>query len=300
MVEAMSREGSVDVPGARLRYRLAGTPGEPLLVFENGWGASYEQWAWVERELAPHAQLLFYDRAGIGGSVRLEPQTVAGLSAHFAALPASLGLHGPVIAVGHSYGGLMCSLHAAQRRDAVQAVVEIDSTPERGDIDADSGLRSLPKLIALIRGGLRLGIPNVAFGGLAKKLPPDAGRSLMRIALSNRASLQAGLDEFAMLHEIRAAIAIGRPQDFSRLLIAAGTPAKHEGLLSRILVSRARVQSVFARNGQMQRERTTRDAGCRLQPLPYDHSDLVFDPNGARETAASIRQFVRDLESVPA
>ena len=66
----MIREGFAEVPGARLRYRLAGTQTSraqyPLLVFENGWGASYEYWAWVERALAPHVRMLFYDRAGKG------------------------------------------------------------------------------------------------------------------------------------------------------------------------------------------------------------------------------------------
>ncbi|HET8883833.1 MAG TPA: alpha/beta hydrolase, partial [Solimonas sp.] len=185
MTTSNIREGVADVPGARLRYRLAGTPGAPLLVFENGWGASYEMWTWVERELAPHAQLLFYDRAGVGGSELLAPQSVAGLSAQFAALPGALGFSQPVIAVGQSYGGLMCSLHAAQRRDVLRAVVEIDPTPEQAHPKLDGSLRKLPSVIRVLKAMLRLGLPDLLFAPAMKVLPSPERDTLLRVSLGN-------------------------------------------------------------------------------------------------------------------
>ncbi|HKY89488.1 MAG TPA: alpha/beta hydrolase [Nevskiaceae bacterium] len=290
----------VDVPGARLRYRLGGTAGAPLLVFENGWGASYECWTWVERELAPHAQLLFYDRAGIGGSQRLAPQTVASLSAHFAALPPALGLQGPVIGVGHSYGGLMCSLHAAQCRGMLKSVIEIDPTPESGVLDGETGLRTLPKIVAVIKGGLRLGLPNLMFGSISTVMPPAEGRTLMRLSLNNPASLNAGLEEFALLDEIRSTIAARRPREFPRLLISAAAIAPNAGWLTRLLASETRQRSVLAKNNALQAERAVQDPGCRVLPLPYDHGALVFQRDGARAAAEAIRSYVRELESLPA
>lgn len=298
MTASPVREGIAEVPGARLRYRLTGREDAPLLVFENGWGASYEQWAWIERELAPHARLLFYDRAGIGGSQLLSPQTVEGLSAQFAALPGALGLPGPVVAVGHSYGGLMCALHAAQRRDVLRTVVEIDSTQEHADPQIDAGLRSMPPMVKILKPLLRLGLPNFLFRPIGESLPAPEGEAVMRISLNNVASLDAGLAELALLGPIRAAIAKGRPRDFERLLIMAGEAAKREGPLIRMLVSAERARGMIERTQALQRDRGVEDPGCRIVSLPYNHGTLVFGPEGARATAAALLAFLRTGERV--
>lgn len=286
------REGVVDVPGARLRYRLAGISNAPLLVFENGWGASYEQWFWIERELADHAQLLFYNRAGIGESELLTAQTVKGLSDQFAALPAALGFKQPVVAIGHSYGGLMCSLHASQRRDVLKAVVELDPTPETSDPVLDGNLRSLGPAVRLVKIGLALRLPNLLFGSLGKSLPPELGAEMMRCSLSNSASLDAGMTEFALLNDIRAAIANGQPKEFSRLLIGAGAKAESAGIIGRLLASPKRVDETYAHSKAMQRERAVNDPGCRTIQLPFDHSGVVFDEAGAKACALEILKFL--------
>ncbi|NGY04086.1 alpha/beta fold hydrolase [Solimonas terrae] len=294
MQETKIREGVADVPGARLRYRLAGTPGAPLLVFENGWGASYEMWTWIERELAPHAQLLFYNRAGIGGSELRAPQTVAGLSAQFAALPAVLGLQGPVIAVGQSYGGLMCSLHAAQIPAVLESVIEIDPTPERAHPHVDAGLRQIHRIVAVLKLCLRLGLPNVVFGPAMKKsLPAAEAATLLRVSLGNGASLDAAREELGLLDDIRAAIAAARPGDFQRLLIGAGTVSEPDGVLGRLLVNSGLARKTFETNQALQRERTQQDPGCRYMSLPYDHGGLVFGHDGARATAAAVLAYLR-------
>ena len=75
----------------------------PVIVFENGWSASYHYWIWVERELAPHARLLFYNRAGIGGSTLEAPKSARSLSDQFEAMLAALGIETPIVVVGQSY-----------------------------------------------------------------------------------------------------------------------------------------------------------------------------------------------------
>lgn len=288
-----ARQGTVTVPGAELSYRLSGTVGAPLLVFENGWGASYEQWMWVERQLAPHAQLLFYNRAGIGGSRSLVPQTVQGLSDQFAALLDALGLGKPVIAVGHSYGGLICSLHAAQRRDVLRTVIEIDSTPELPDLDKDSSLDLLPKIVGVTKFLLKLGLPNLVFSQVGKFLPPEETRTLMEKSLSNPVSLDAGLAELALLPEIRAAIAAGRPRNFPRLFIAAGRMPLIESALERILGNPKKNRALFARKVELQRSHAAKDDGCRLLSLNHDHGGLVFAEDGARDTSSALLDFAQ-------
>jgi pimeloyl-ACP methyl ester carboxylesterase len=119
------------LPARCCSIRRAGIDKGPLLVFENGWSASHHHWAWVERKLAPHAQLLFYDRAGIGRSVATAPLTVAGLSRHFIEMLQVLEIREPVIVVGHSYGGLIGALHVAQQPQAVRALIQLDASPWR-------------------------------------------------------------------------------------------------------------------------------------------------------------------------
>jgi pimeloyl-ACP methyl ester carboxylesterase len=293
-----NKKKMVDVPGARLRYCLAGTSGAPLLVFENGWGASYEQWFWMERELAAHAQLLFYNRAGIGGSELLAPQTVAGLSDQFAALPAALGLAKPVVAIGHSYGGLMCSLHAAQRGDVLKSLVEIDPTSEVAEPVLDANLQTLIPALRLVKICLALGLPNFLFGGLGKSLPPAQGAEIMRRALSNPASLDAGLVEFKFLNDIRSAISSGHPAGLSRLLIGAGaTSEASAGVIGKWISGSKRMKEAFERSKAAQRERAVRDPKCEMTLLPFTHGGLVFDQAGAKESAAVILKFLRQTGS---
>lgn len=293
--DADVREGKVEVPGARLRYRLAGAPRGPILIFENGWGASYEMWTWVERELAPHAQLLFYNRAGIGGSELLEPQTVEGLSTQFIALPRALGLVGPIVAVGQSYGGLMCSLHAAQQRNAVLAAIEIDPTPEQSVPELDDSLELLPSIVRVVKIMVKIGLPNLMFGSVGKFLPAEQTRKIMQSSLSNSASLDAGLSEYALLPGIRAAIAAHQPQGMKRLLIGAGTPSVKNGFVTKLLVSNDRSRASFERNRAFQIERGRQNADCEVMSLPYDHGGLVFEVAGAKASCQAILTFLEKL-----
>lgn len=298
MTENKPYEGVADISGARLRYRIAGTIGAPLLVFENGWGASYEQWAWIERELAAHAQLLFYNRAGIGGSKLLRAQTVNGLSDQFAALLAALGFVQPAIVVGHSYGGLMSSLHAAQRPEVLKAVIEIDPTTEVADPVLDGNLQVLGPGVCLVKFFLSLGLPNVLFGGLAKSLPPELGKEMMIRSLSNPESLDAGVAEFALLSSIRATISKAHSSGLPRLLIGAGTTSEPGGgLLSRLMANSKRSSETFERSKSLQRDRAVSDPECRITMLPYNHSALAFDSAGAKASAATILGFLHAIES---
>jgi pimeloyl-ACP methyl ester carboxylesterase len=66
----MVRDDVAEVPGAALRFRLTGKAGKyPLIVMENGWGASYDYFALLQARLAAKTQVLLYNRAGVGGSM---------------------------------------------------------------------------------------------------------------------------------------------------------------------------------------------------------------------------------------
>lgn len=90
-VAAEAREGFVNLDGANLAYRLSGHASAlPPVVFENGWSASYQQWTLLEPLLAPHTQLLFYDRAGIGGSAQGRGPVASCISADLDDIPSGV------------------------------------------------------------------------------------------------------------------------------------------------------------------------------------------------------------------
>ena len=285
---------SIEVPGASLRYRLCGTPSAlPLLVFENGWGASFEQWTWIEGLLAPQTRLLFYDRAGIGGSRLQAPQTVAGLSAGFAALLQALNVDTPVVVVGHSYGGLMGSLHVAQQPQRVRALVQVDATPDRDEATIDAQLDMLRIVGSLSIGLARLGLPNPVFGSAGRMLPAPEGRQMMRRSFSNVASLRAGMAEFALLRGIRAAIA-AQPVGCPALILSADRATEAKGLLAR-LVPPHKARTLIALMQSQHRHKAAQAAPGEWDALPHDHGALVFDQAGAQATATRLMRFVREL-----
>jgi len=292
------REDWVDVPGARLKYRLSGKPGKlPLMVFENGWGASHYYWAWIERVLAPQTQLLFYDRAGIGGSRKTAPLTVEALSAQFAAMLDALGQHEPVLVVGHSYGGLMGSLHAAQQPQRLRALVQLDPTPDSNDPRIDHQLGWTRQIGKLARLCARLGIPDPVFSPAGRELPQPEARLLVETSFSSVSSLTAGLEEFALLSAIRARIARATVQ-VPRLTISADAATEMTGL-ARILVSPAKARELLDYVQALHRGQVERNRGI-WEKLPYTHGGMVFTPAGGIAGAQRVLSYAQSLASAPA
>lgn len=120
-------------PGAMVVDQLgAGPP----VVFVHGLGASGAE-AWrAQWPLAARWRLIFPHRPGYGGSPRSGREDFA----HDAGLIAEL-LGGGAHLVGHSYGGLIALLAAAQRPRAVWSLLAIEppaSRAARGDPEVDA------------------------------------------------------------------------------------------------------------------------------------------------------------------
>lgn len=287
-------EGYVDVPGARLGYRLAGAGPGPLLVFENGWGASYEYWVRLEALLAPHARLLFYNRGGIGGSSLDAPQTVAGVSEQLAGLLAALKVAETVVLVGHSYGGLVCAVHAAQKPQLLRALIELDPTPDSADALLDGQMKLVERVGRLTLLCARLSIPDPLFGATGKLLPAPHGRRMVERSFRSAASMRGALRELALLGELRAAAARGdggRPH----LILGAGRATVPSGLLARLLGRNAaqRAEEVMQRVREQHRRRIATCRNGSWETLPHDHGQLVFSAAGAQDAAERILRFVR-------
>lgn len=163
--------------GRRLHAEVAGT-GEPTVVFEAGMGGSRHMWGAVAPAVASRTRTLVYDRSGLGRS----PADDA--SRDLARLVSDLldvvdDLDGPLVLVGHSWGGPIIRVAAAERPDRVVGLVLVDPTDEgcaaitseRNERRARSAARLMPALA-------RLGLTRLPVRRLAARLPEPAASGL--------------------------------------------------------------------------------------------------------------------------
>lgn len=112
---------------------LVGGSGRPVIVFENGLGATLDWWAKVWPGAVQTSTALAYNRAGYGHSEATAlPRDGTHAVAELRALLQARQLPPPYILVGHSLGGLYMQLYARQYPQEVAALVLVDSThPEQ-------------------------------------------------------------------------------------------------------------------------------------------------------------------------
>ncbi len=295
----MIRESIAEVPGAALRYRLAGTPSRlPLIVLENGWLTSYDYFTLLQDALAPHTQVLLYNRAGIGGSVARESLSAEGMSRHLAALLDALGIEGPVVVAGQSYGGLICGVHAALMPERLLAIAQIDATPDRADPQTDFAMATMSRVGRLMKLLARLRIPEPFFSRGMGELPSDDIDRLRRHSLRSAASITSAISELDLLSQIREVCA--RPSATPRLVISADRIEEITGPMSK-LVSAERARAVIPRMQAHHQATAARGGpGSLWIMLPYTHGSLVMSRAGAAETVARIFAFLNSLQKVSA
>ncbi|NRR32970.1 alpha/beta hydrolase [Oxalobacteraceae bacterium] len=117
----------VEVDGHRMHLHCQGS-GAPLIVLESGLSGWSQDWAAVQPQLASMGTVCSYDRAGYAWSE--EAPAAKGAVQTMETLRALLrkaGLQGPVLLVGHSYGGLLVQLYAQLHPQEVSGLVLIDS-----------------------------------------------------------------------------------------------------------------------------------------------------------------------------
>jgi pimeloyl-ACP methyl ester carboxylesterase len=115
--------------GHRLHYRIWERPSAITLVLESGGASDLSSWESVPELLANQLPLrvIAYDRAGLGrsevGPLSLTPdQEIAQLQQTVERLAP-----GPVIMIGHSFGGLLSFLHAYRYPGRVAGLVLVDA-----------------------------------------------------------------------------------------------------------------------------------------------------------------------------
>lgn len=123
-------DGMVTVGQNQLQVAQAGE-GAYTVVFEAGFASDLSVWRKVAPEIAKQAGVLVYSRAGYGKSpARAQPLTMEQSVAELAAVLDQRKVPGPLILVGHSYGGFLIRYFAATHPQRMAGLVFVDPADE--------------------------------------------------------------------------------------------------------------------------------------------------------------------------
>lgn len=110
----------------------ARTPGQPVIIFEAGMGASSSSWLPVQRLLGSRIRSYRYDRAGYGRSPAASSTRLAStMAAELLDVLSAAAVQPPYILVAHSYGGIVArEVLAAAGPDAIVGMILVDANQE--------------------------------------------------------------------------------------------------------------------------------------------------------------------------
>ena len=117
----------VSVGTHRLHLNCQGS-GQPLVMLESGLSGWSQDWALVQPELAKFTTVCSYDRAGYAWSDDApEPRTGLLAVQDLRTMLRAAGLQGPMVVVGHSWGGMLAQMLAQTNSEEVAGLVLVDA-----------------------------------------------------------------------------------------------------------------------------------------------------------------------------
>jgi pimeloyl-ACP methyl ester carboxylesterase len=119
-----------DVGGYHLHAIYQGQ-GTPTVILEAGLSCTHLDWSRVIPEIAKKTKVFAYDRGGYAWSdPRPKPRNGLKMVGELHTLLQKAGISGPIILVGHSYGGLLVRLFASQYPEVVAGIILVDGSPD--------------------------------------------------------------------------------------------------------------------------------------------------------------------------
>ena len=273
-----------------LHVHIGGVAGAlPPVVLESGGGSLIRTWSGFEQALAPHTQVLSYERAGIGeSSGSVDGVSAAATAQRLEALIKAAGIRTPVILAGHSLGGLYMRYFAATRPDLVAGLVLLDATPENLPFRRIVVLRT-KAAIWLLYGLARIGLmepiaKRLKPGGKPIELPPDQAAAYGRFRHMKTLTV-----ELAGLSKVQAEIAaLPASAPIPTLALSAG---QHPPVVTPDQVASFRLShDQLAAGGKKPHSRHHRMEGAT-------HMSMLTDPAQAAAAGALIVEFARQIAS---
>jgi proline iminopeptidase len=222
--------GTIDVSGATLFLEAVGD-GPVALVLHGGLGIDHTPYRSLD-PLADHLRLVYYDHRGNGRSTgELDTMTMEQWAADAAALADAVA-DGPVIVIGHSFGGFIAQEMAIAHGDAVQALILLTTTPGQlgdGEEPAPDGPPMPSELAAMMAEmpdtdeGLAAAMRAVA-PAYVHDAPADELRRLMSDVRFRADAMRRGFEELAVWSSVDRLSAVRAPT-----LVVAG---RHDAVTS--------------------------------------------------------------------
>jgi pimeloyl-ACP methyl ester carboxylesterase len=136
-------EGRLCVDGHRITFDIGGYElfldcrgtRAPTVVMDAGLNWDHHAWAAVKSKMEGTTRVCTYDRANLGKSDPRPGQqgaanrsTVGAMADELATLLRVAGIRGPLVLVGHSFGGMIVQVFAARHHDDVAGLIFVDSS----------------------------------------------------------------------------------------------------------------------------------------------------------------------------
>lgn len=175
--------------------------GAPAVLFDSALGTPLEAWSLVASAVAEEAQVILWDRPGVGASGPIVMLNAQGMADAMAAVIERAG-GGPVVGVGHSRGGINVLALAACRPELVAGLVLVESSHPDQLTRMRSSDGTLFRVVDLLARAPRpvVQLPAMALRGLVRiageRVRPGA-RALAELA----PTVARRIDGFAAEHE---------------------------------------------------------------------------------------------------
>ena len=133
--------GEVKVEGARIHYLHWGDRGRPGILLVHGGAAHAQWWSFIAPLFVPDYRVAAIDLSGHGDSGRRDSYPREIWAREVIAVADDAGFAGTPVVVGHSMGGFVAMVTAAEFGDRLAGAVILDTAVRRPDPEEEEGAR---------------------------------------------------------------------------------------------------------------------------------------------------------------